>query len=626
MTVPAADPPQELVSSWLQYGHYAPPADATKSPFRNEARSESDYARHSIQQSSITATSEPESEPRHEPEPEPEPAQIPSHADQKSLISRSSDYKPTALRWWYHAILIVCLAVLIGLTEYALHTLNVHQDGLDDFVSDQMAAKRSVIRDSRALQQAHVEPRDNVPPSAMDRNSAADRLGSLNFMHPDLVRAASLGNPIQSRGTPAHTRSCEPCDEVLQDSAPREEYLDPGQETLYVYEQKRTVTTTSQTFQHAPSTAGVLQQPTGMTTAEALPAVARKEWYLNPGPETVYETVFLLKRTSTALPATANSEPAALAALYRDGDFGTEGHAVEGLYLDPSRVTTQYLIPRDLQTTATDLSATHTGTSLVTKDNVNDPDTGYTKQDNQPLSNVLSHDTSTSNAGSSSSHLPTGQSTGSEKQPLLAPIAEPKGFARAMPSVHAGESLNNPEKYVKLGEETIVWHGKRATQPASTVESTIALPVMTPTWEQYVADGVIALLSSSVFHPETSLIVSTIGQRTALESALATATIGGMSQESATLTEPNAFLTTGKTTIQVTVEASSTVSTTSDVVPAAPSGESLSTGESTMRIDTETSIPQQLIHHFWQSTRLEMQVLDPQPQLQTELYCPFWYR
>lgn len=38
-------------------------------------------------------------------------------------LPRCPDYKPTALRWWFHGLLIVCLALLLGMIEYAMQTL-----------------------------------------------------------------------------------------------------------------------------------------------------------------------------------------------------------------------------------------------------------------------------------------------------------------------------------------------------------------------------------------------------------------------------------------------------------------------------------------------------------------------
>lgn len=65
------------------------------------------------------------------------PSSAPSR---KNPISRARarhvnrhDYKPTALRWWFHAALITLLAALIGLAEYTIRTLQVY-DG-DDLVS-----------------------------------------------------------------------------------------------------------------------------------------------------------------------------------------------------------------------------------------------------------------------------------------------------------------------------------------------------------------------------------------------------------------------------------------------------------------------------------------------------------
>lgn len=46
------------------------------------------------------------------------------------------DYKPTALRWWFHSLLAACLVVFIGLTEYALHNLAVsYSDPISTFIT-----------------------------------------------------------------------------------------------------------------------------------------------------------------------------------------------------------------------------------------------------------------------------------------------------------------------------------------------------------------------------------------------------------------------------------------------------------------------------------------------------------
>lgn len=45
---------------------------------------------------------------------------------------RRRDYKPTALRWYYHLTLIVSFAVLIGMTEYATRTLQLPSSGSID--------------------------------------------------------------------------------------------------------------------------------------------------------------------------------------------------------------------------------------------------------------------------------------------------------------------------------------------------------------------------------------------------------------------------------------------------------------------------------------------------------------
>lgn len=41
-------------------------------------------------------------------------------------LPKCREYKPTALRWWNHGFLIICLATFLGLTEYAIQTLLVN--------------------------------------------------------------------------------------------------------------------------------------------------------------------------------------------------------------------------------------------------------------------------------------------------------------------------------------------------------------------------------------------------------------------------------------------------------------------------------------------------------------------
>ncbi|KUI69366.1 hypothetical protein VM1G_11646 [Cytospora mali] len=61
----------------------------------------------------------------------PDPAR--TEAGTRPKRTTPKDYKPTALRWWFHVVLIACLAVFIGLTEYTVRTLQVYNG--DDLVS-----------------------------------------------------------------------------------------------------------------------------------------------------------------------------------------------------------------------------------------------------------------------------------------------------------------------------------------------------------------------------------------------------------------------------------------------------------------------------------------------------------
>lgn len=50
-----------------------------------------------------------------------------------TTLPKCQDYKPTALRWWFHGFLIICLAIFLGLTEYAIQTLLANNQ--EDLVS-----------------------------------------------------------------------------------------------------------------------------------------------------------------------------------------------------------------------------------------------------------------------------------------------------------------------------------------------------------------------------------------------------------------------------------------------------------------------------------------------------------
>ncbi|ROV91903.1 hypothetical protein VPNG_09763 [Cytospora leucostoma] len=79
----------------------------------------------------------------------------PSTGRAKKRHGVDQDYKPTALRWWFHCALIASLAALIGLTEYTIRTLQVyygydsvaHLWSRDDNLSYQIAGRKATSRD-----------------------------------------------------------------------------------------------------------------------------------------------------------------------------------------------------------------------------------------------------------------------------------------------------------------------------------------------------------------------------------------------------------------------------------------------------------------------------------------------
>lgn len=87
--------------------------------------------------------------------------EVPTDRSSSSTTTRESkqsagprDYKPTALRWYYHVALIASFAVLIGLTEYAIRTLQVSSDtsvDLSHLQSLQGEARRAVSAASHPL-------------------------------------------------------------------------------------------------------------------------------------------------------------------------------------------------------------------------------------------------------------------------------------------------------------------------------------------------------------------------------------------------------------------------------------------------------------------------------------------
>lgn len=94
-------------------------------------------------------------DPGHQGVADPLPSPTPLVTSSRSVNRR--DYKPTALRWWFHLLLIVCLGAFIGMTEYAIRNLaNYHDDAIAKIlasrggVDDMFAKVAAVVVDSHS--------------------------------------------------------------------------------------------------------------------------------------------------------------------------------------------------------------------------------------------------------------------------------------------------------------------------------------------------------------------------------------------------------------------------------------------------------------------------------------------
>lgn len=86
----------------------------------------------------------------------------PSSAEPRANHPTCQDYKPTALRWWFHLLLVACFAVLIGLTEYAIRTLDMYAADYGDLASQLMRA-RAIGETSRCHESLTVASSSRVP-------------------------------------------------------------------------------------------------------------------------------------------------------------------------------------------------------------------------------------------------------------------------------------------------------------------------------------------------------------------------------------------------------------------------------------------------------------------------------
>lgn len=121
-----------------------------------------------------------------QPEVEVEAADNLSTAPSKltTTLPKCQDYKPTALRWWFHGFLIICLATFLGLTEYAIQTLLANNQG--DLVSQLLSRS---IEDHNGDHQSVPEQKEwtyprlaRVPSNATSSQAGAYSVNTGDFL------------------------------------------------------------------------------------------------------------------------------------------------------------------------------------------------------------------------------------------------------------------------------------------------------------------------------------------------------------------------------------------------------------------------------------------------------------
>lgn len=129
----------------------------------------------------------------------------PSKGRAKKRHDVDQDYKPTALRWWFHCALIASLAALIGLTEYTIRTLQVyygydsvaHLWSREDNLSHRIAERKETSRDKHFQRMQRAFGTESTatyttPLSALSTASPADEIG----LYPDSDAYLSAGTGI----------------------------------------------------------------------------------------------------------------------------------------------------------------------------------------------------------------------------------------------------------------------------------------------------------------------------------------------------------------------------------------------------------------------------------------------
>lgn len=160
----------------------------------------------------------------------------------KSMQVARSDYKPTALRWWFHLGLIACLAASIGLTQYAVSSLGAPHAESSSLMSNLTKARnwengpqeysgiaRAAKYGLHVMRQYFLQDEDTVQGSAPEKDFI--QLGETTFNIPNLPRAKPTSNglgDIELQSSEAQT--------LATDVRPLEQsnrFMDIGKHTLH---------------------------------------------------------------------------------------------------------------------------------------------------------------------------------------------------------------------------------------------------------------------------------------------------------------------------------------------------------------------------------------------------------
>lgn len=96
-------------------------------------------------------------------------------------LPRCPDYKPAALRWWFHGSLIICLALLLGMIEYAMQTLLANNQ--EDLIS-QLRLKSIEDHNGDYKESPYNERLVSVPSNATSSQAEAYPANTDDFLAP----------------------------------------------------------------------------------------------------------------------------------------------------------------------------------------------------------------------------------------------------------------------------------------------------------------------------------------------------------------------------------------------------------------------------------------------------------